>query len=462
VAASCSSSGACAANGADFCCGGICVAGNCCTAADCGAGKTCVNNTCTGCAAVSGNKYFVDPVNGNDATATGSGIVGGMANAACSFKTVTKALQTVGGFAVAGTQIIIVGQAGQTTALDVSETLPIVVPANVIISTKTGPVRVTLPASGDSNFANVAGFQLGGDQSGIAPDPAAPLTIDGSANTSGIGISVSPGAGKVASLSYVTVQNTGGHGIQMGNGTLNVGQGVTSKGAGSAAKRRDGLNISGGTANVVVSAGQATTSFINNTQQGIYVTGTGVLNVTGVPVISPAPNGQGTVVTSGNAGAGVQIFEAPGAAGQSVLNGLVAWGNTLSGLRLAGGANAKVRNGVFLANGLNGIYITSFNGTAAGNDLSQIDLGTSASQGRNYLQQLSGPNRDITGLCVSMTAGMGTLTLHAAGNIFAGPTDCGASTAMILSSAVCSNYVDLGVVTASGTTVNVDVASCTK
>jgi hypothetical protein len=145
-----------------------------------------------------------------------------------------------------------------------------------------------------------------------------------------------------------------------------------------------------------------------------------------------------------------------------VLDGLVSWGNTLSGLRLAGGSKIKVRNGVFLANGLNGIYVTSYNGTAAGNDLSQVDLGTTASQGRNYLQELSGPNRDITGLCVSMAGSMGTLSLNAAGNIFAGPTDCGSSTAMILSSTTCSNYVDLGVVSASGTTVNVDVSGCTK
>ena len=69
-------------------------------------------------------------------------------------------------------------------------------PANVSITTKNGPVRVNLPSSADPNFGNVAGFQLGGDLAAIAPDPAAPITIDGGANVSGIGIGVSPGSGR--------------------------------------------------------------------------------------------------------------------------------------------------------------------------------------------------------------------------------------------------------------------------
>jgi hypothetical protein len=117
---------------------------------------------------------------------------------------------------------------------------------------------------------------------------------------------------------------------------------------------------------------------------------------------------------------------------------------------------------VFLANGLNGVYVTAFSATAAGNDLSQINLGDAGSPGKNILQQVSGPNRDITGLCVSMSPSMGALTLLAEGNIFAGPVDCSTSSSMILSSTVCSNFVDLGVLAASGTTVDVNVASCTK
>src|SRR4029078_9352326 len=104
--------------------------------------------------------------------------------------------------------------------------------------TQAGPIRVNLPASSDVNLGNVGGFQLGGDQATIAPDPAAPITIDGGSNSSGIAIGVSPGAGKSAALSYVNVQNTGGHGIVVSNGTLSIGQGLVGAGGGTRVEPR--------------------------------------------------------------------------------------------------------------------------------------------------------------------------------------------------------------------------------
>ncbi|HXU04945.1 MAG TPA: hypothetical protein VN903_28480, partial [Polyangia bacterium] len=463
VTGACSASGPCAANPGDFCCSGACTPGNCCADSDCaslGPVYRCVANSCTGCAAVTGNKYFVDPMNGDDSTATGSGVVSGVANPSCSFRTVTRALQVVGGFAAPGTQIIIVGQSGQTVPLHGTEGLPIIVPANVTIATQAGPIRVNLPASSDPNLGNVAGFQLGGDLATIAPDPSAPITIDGGSNSSGIGIGVSPGSGKAAAVSYVTIQNTGGHGVAVSNGTLSIGQGVVVTGAGTAAKRRDGLNIAGGLVNIVVGNGQAPSMFNNNSQHGIYVTGAGVINITGFPVTVPAPNGQGTVVASGNAFAGLRIFEAPGAAGLSTVNGFVSWQNAQNGLRLYGGDKVKIRNSVFLANVLNGVYVTGYDATAAGNDLSQLDLGSASDPGRNVLQASVGSMPDLAGLCVGMSPGRGALTLSARGNIFAGPTDCSTSTAAVVRSAVCNGFVDLGVVPSGGTTVTVDVATC--
>jgi hypothetical protein len=412
VSAACSASGACAANPSDFCCADLCVPGNCCADADCaanprfGAVYRCVNNSCTGCAPAAGNVYLVDPIAGNDATATGSGVAGGSANASCSFRTVTRALAAAGGFAAPGTRIVIVGVAGQTTSLDVSETLPIVVPANVTIATKNGPILVSLPASTDPNLANVAGFQLGGDLAALAPDRAAPLTLDGGAQTSGIGIGVSPGSGKSAAISYVTVQSTGGHAIAVTNGTLTIGAGVAATMAGTAGKRRDGLNVAGGIVNIAVGAGQAPTTFNANSQHGIYVTGSGVVNILGVPVTTPAPNGQGTVQANANYFAGLRIFESPGAAGPSRIDGLVAWQNTQNGVRLYGGGRVTVRNGVFLGNGLNGLYLTSFDATGGGNDLSQIDLGKAGEPGRNQLQAATGANPNLAGLCVAMSGGL--------------------------------------------------------
>jgi hypothetical protein len=448
------------------------VPGNCCSDTDCtgnpsfGLGYACVNNRCTGCDGISSKTYYVDPVNGNDTTANGSNKIGGANNSACSFKTVHRALQVAGSFAAPDTKIVIMGSANQTVALDASETLPLLVPANVTITTQTGPISLTLPAAAETA---ISGFQLAGDQAALAPDNSYPLTIDGSSNTSGVAIAVAPGANKTATLQNVIIQNTGGNGITVSNGVLKIGAGVTVKNAGTALKRHDGLTISGGTVNINVPAG-STTSFLNNTQHGIYVTGTGSLNITATPVTLPAPNGQGSVVVSGNAITGVRIFEGPGGP-QSTINGLVAWNNQQAGLRVYGGAKVKVRNGVFLLNATNGVYVTSWDTTAAGNDLSNIDLGTTVDPGHNIMQALSGAGENpngTAGLCVTMEDNQGALTLHAAGNTWAGPIDCSSGAAAgtaIPRAKSCGGKIDVGVSrgdadSGSGTVVTVDVAGC--
>jgi hypothetical protein len=256
----------------------------------------------------------------------------------------------------------------------------------------------------------------------------------------------------------VTVQNSGGNGIAVTNGTLNIGQGVTVTNAGSASKHHDGLNVAGGTVNIIVSAGQSTTSFTNNTEHGIYVTGAAVLNISGVPVL-PA-NGQGTVVTSGNAFDGLEIFETAGAAPMSAVSGLVAWGNVKQGIQLFGGEKVKVRGSVLLNNKLNGLLVTSSDTSPASNNLTTIDLGTAGDPGLNQLQASNGSNPDLTGLCLAMSPGQGTLTLSAEGNVFAGPTNCASSTNAIVRSSSCTGGVDLGIIAAAGTSVTVDLASC--
>jgi hypothetical protein len=298
----------------------------------------------------------------------------------------------------------------------------------------------------------------------IAPDASAPITIDGGSNTSGVGIGVSPGAGKTAAISYVTVQNSGGNGIAVVSGTLNIGQGVTVVNAGSSAKHHDGLNVAGGTVNIVVGAGQATTSFANNTEHGIYVTGTAVLNVFGVPV--QPPNGQGTVVVSGNAFDGLEIFETAGAAPLSTVTGLVAWGNTKQGVQLFGGEKVKLRGSLLLNNKQNGLLVTSNDSSAPSNDLTGIDLGAAGDPGLNQLQAIAGSNPNLAGLCISMSPSEGALALSAEGNVFAGTSgsiDCSSSTATIARSSSCTGGVNIGIIPvtpAGSTTVTVDLASC--
>ena len=314
-----------------------------------------------------------------------------------------------------------------------TETLPIIVPANVTITTQNGP-DPRQPAGQQRSQHGQRRRLPAGRRSGGASRPTrrrrSPSTA--ASNSSGIGIGVSPGAGKSASLSYVTVQNTGGHGIAVSNGTLPIGQGVTVTGAGTALKRRDGLNVAGGLGQHHGDQRAGADARSTTTRQhGIYVTGAGVLNITGFPVTVPAPNGQGTVVASGNAFAGLRIFEAPGAAGaehDQRLRRLAERAERACGSTAA--RKVKVRNSVFLANVLNGVYVTALRRDGGGQRPVAASIsGPCRTPGHNVLQAAVGSMPDLAGLCVAMSPRAGTLTLSARGNVFAGPTDCATSTA---------------------------------
>jgi hypothetical protein len=431
VSAACTTnSAACPGNSGDFCCSSTCVAGNCCSNTDCannptfGAGYACTNNNCTRCDAIAGNTYYVDPVNGNDVAATGSGKSGGAAVAACSFKTVTRAMQVIGTFAGVGTRVIIVGSGSTATGLAAADSLPITIQPNVTISTAGGPVTIILPnATNQANPTNTSGFILSNNGSGISGDPAAPLTLSGNGNLSGIAVAVS-GASTVATLANVTIQNTRGHGISITGGTLNIGAGVVVSGAGNtaAAIQRNGLNVSGGIVNISNASGSST-RFNSNTAHGIEVSGAGSVNVTATATLPPT--GNGTVVTSLNTLSGIRVNQTPGGAGAvSTISGLVSWGNSSDGARLFGGSKVKVRNSVFGASTRYGVLIandTSGSGTAAQRlDVSAIDLGTMVGTdwGKNWLQTPTtslGRNTQA-GLCVALGANTATGTLRADGN----------------------------------------------
>jgi Cys-rich repeat protein len=474
VSASCSNnSNACAANGGDFCCSGTCSAGNCCSNTDCannamfGNGYTCTNHTCTKCDGITSNTYYVDPINGNDATATGSGKSSGAANAGCAFQTVTRAMQVIGTVAGAGTKVVIVGSGTPPTGLAAGDTLPITVQPNVTIATTGGAVTITLPAAtSQTNPANTSGFVLASAGSGIAGDAAAPLTIDGNGNTSGVAVAVTGGT---ASLSNLTIQNTRANAISVTGGTLNIGAGVAVKNAGSttAGIARDDLAISGGVVNINVPSGQATTSFTGASQYGINVTALGSVNVTGVAVTPP--NGNGTVVVSGNHGAaGLVIRQTANAASLATnsINGLVAWTNDTDGARLSGGSKIKIRNSVFGANVVDGIRIVQ--GTSGTNaqtrDVSGIDLGLVGDFGHNYLQTPVGSSgrNQTAGLCVNL-GGTATGTLGAAGNMMVYGTgsgmqvDCSA-TAQTVIQGNCTSGNSLGI--QGGTSVTVLLNMC--
>ena len=478
ISAACgTNSTVCAGNTADFCCGNTCVPGNCCNNTDCannpmfGAGYACTGNSCSRCDAISGNTYYVDPVNGNDVAATGSGLSAGAAVAACSFRTVTRAMQVIGSFAGANTKVIIVGAGTTPRGLAAADLLPITVQPNVTVTTTGGPITIILPAAPNQGNPNVnSGFILSNSGSGVTGDAAAPLIIDGNSNTSGYAISVTGGTSAVSNL---TVRNTRAHGINVTGGTLNIGSGLAVTNAGIAGQTRNGINISGGVVNINVPSGQATTSFNANTQHGIEVSALGSVNVTGAAVMPPT--GNGTVIVSANLGnAGLHIHQTVAATlpPLNTINGLLAWGNNVDGARIAGGSAVRIRNSVFGANVRYGIVIIQGTGgtTAQERNLAGINLGTGGGTpdyGRNYLQTpttVLGRNQ-TTGLCVTI-GGAATApgTLAAAGNfmVFGGGSgtqvDCSTTVQTVTKGPTCQNGASLGI--ATGTTAAVTLSQC--
>jgi len=184
------------------------------------------------------------------------------------------------------------------------------------------------------------------------------------------------------------------------------------------------------------------------------------------------PNGQGTVVASGNAFDGLEIFDTPGAP-LSTVSGLVAWGNATAGMRVFGGSAVKVRNSLFLGNTTYGILVSSDAATSDGNNLGTIDLGKSAASdpGGNYLQLPASATGTNTqgGICVNLNNCTGscpaplTENLAAEGNYLVSTTgtlvNCASSTTAI-TKGNCTNGHSDGIAASTGITVTVDVAGC--
>jgi hypothetical protein len=472
VSAACTpNASACSANGSDFCCGASCVSGNCCVDADCGSfGTACVGHTCSTCNVASGNKWYVDPVAGNDSTATGSDLSGGIVAPGCAFKTITRAIAAMPPTPPAGSQIIILGSSGSTTGLSAGDTLPIILPTNTTLTTAGGPVTVTLATTAQGN---PAGFRLNNSNSGITGGSGAPLVlagaITGGLDVSGIAIQVSPGTGTfTSSVSNLTIQNTNGDGIRVTAGTLTVGAGVVVSGS-----NQDGIRITGGAANINNPTGTQTL-FTNNVLYGIEVGTLGSVNITGTP--GSVPSNSGTVVANLNAQAGIRITQTPGGVGlvTNNINGLVSWANTNYGMRLFGGSLVKVRNSILLGNGQYGVIVSSGANSTAGNDLSSLDLGKPTDPGKNYLQApLGGVGTNAGGgLCVALTACTGACLLGGAlsANVLAegnfmvssvgnAQVDCSNSTAAI-TKGTCGALRSDGINPAAGITTTVDVAGC--
>jgi hypothetical protein len=439
---------------------------------------------CTTCAAVrtaAPITYFVDPVNGSDG-GTGSGDASdGGPIAACALKTVTRALQLInivnsGGPVAVHTRITIIGGGGAT--VNAGETFPLTIPGNVDLTTQTGPVTVSVTAGHP-------GFQLTGATSTLASGPGAPMTI-----TTAIDTGVTPATGgtnaiqvsgtadaATTTISNLTVDGMLGDGVLVAAGSVFISEGVISKNNGIASAPRSGLHVTGsGLAYIRVGSGQAQTTFTLNTSAGILVDTNGSIQLMG------ATSGSGntatsTVDTSGNTAAGVFIAQTPGLpnATLSSVTGLVSDATTGgSGMQVVAGSNVEVRSSFFLGNAQNGVRITANSGAAASNDVTGIDLGTTAltGPGGNVFQApLNAGNNGGAGICLAIgRSSPPGQTLSAEGNTFRGVTCTGATTtALLLTNGTCANSVtacaggvcDLGYETAAASANNTfDVSPC--
>jgi hypothetical protein len=486
----------CPANGGDVCCGGVARPGNCCSTAFCqasfGAQFSCVSNVCTTCPAPNGTDFYVDPVNGDDTLGTGA--LGG--SSPCAFKTITRALTMIPVPAAPGTRIVVLGPATFGTA----ETLPLNLLTNIVLTSQGGPV--TLVADYYS-FADYA-VALKGPGAGIQGGAGAPLSIAGNAtvgtlSTPNEGVFVDRGTDDTTFVENVTVHDFSGGGIAVApNGRVTIRQGVVSTGA-----QYIGLLVEGH-ATVDVPAGQTPTSFSANgilddrlgaprmAGRGIWLTARGAIDLHGIPGAAP---GTGTVLTNGNAEAGMVCYRYGSAPPlPSTVDGLVSYGNgpgypqvplgPSGGIAIYGGANVKVRNSVLLGNEYHGVILvpTDFPVPAAGtlnDDMSHVDLGTTATLdgggtdwGRNTLQAPADAGNAWAGICLALDPSSGSLA--AAGNVFSGRDCSGASPGMITAArGGCAGRVDVGFGTyvpdaaayeaGGGWAGNdIDVSSCTK
>jgi hypothetical protein len=391
------------------------------------------------------------------------------------------------------------------------------VPTNVTITTKTGPVTLTLRASD-----TLGGFTLVGNNAGIRPATGAALTINGAASP-GPGIVVTTtAANSTVSLGNITVANTGDDGIQVTRGTANILAGVSVTGAGASGvsisggaahidagitvtgtavngldisggavtlgggvtvtgatsnginlsggtvainagvnvttSGTNGLNISGGTATITVTANQASTAFDSNTRYGIAVSGPGVLNISGA---APA-SGTAVRTVSAKSNTNDNIYFASTATTTSTIDGLYSYNSTAGdGLQIFAGSRITVRNSVFRRNAGNGIHISSVTGSAT-SVLTNIDLGSTGDFGNNVLQSATTANQNAgAGICVSLTTGSTAQALTAMGNQFTGVNCATATPGPIVKNATCTAAADLGIILSTGPAVTVDTSNCT-
>jgi hypothetical protein len=311
---------------------------------------------------------------------------------------------------------------------------------------------------------NTSGFTLSAAASGLDGSiGGGTLIVEGKTNNALVGVSVDTGSTDGTILRDVTIQDFQHEGILLSNAAvLGIKEGVSVLSNGTGLTKRPGLRVSGSShANIVVGNGLAKTSFDNNGQHGIFVTGTGYVFIQGV-----ASSGGGTIECVGNEVAGLAIAQTPGNnLPLNTVNGLYVSGTTIgNGMRIEGGSNVNVRNSTSLGNAASGVLVTaSVVGITRNNSVANIVLGNGANPGNNVFQADAGPNANQgAGICLRLDQGSGTLL--ARGNFFSNNAACAtAASVLTFNAKACNNGNDLGLAPLIGTTKgnDIDVTLCT-
>ena len=229
--------------------------GNCCSDTDCGdpssARPAPDNHTCSACDAVAGNTYYVDPVNGNDSTGTGSDMSGGAGRRAALQDHRRAPSQVIGTFAGAGTKVDH-RRRGQHAARPRRRRRPADHrPANITLTTTGGPITIILPAA-TSQAARTTPRASACTTTARASRAIrrAPLILDGNNHTSGFAIQVSPGtATHVEHLERDHPEHPRRRHPRHRR-DADHRRGRRRQNAGIAGRTRDGLHVSGGVANI--------------------------------------------------------------------------------------------------------------------------------------------------------------------------------------------------------------------
>jgi hypothetical protein len=398
------------ANPADVCCGTTCQTGNCCgvggnvscSSGGCSSTDPAKAGICTSCDAASGNTFYVDPVSGNDVTGTGATTSMGNAAPACAFRTVTRALQIIGGAPPVGTKIIVLGDSTVALRPAPEEKYPIRLPSNVEVRAMSGPIQI----NDNSAFSvvgtavTIRGFKIATTVArsyGVEVQPGASLTT-GALEISGFSVAGLVSRGRAFLGDGTSLKNNAGEGAL-----------ATSRGLISVELR--------------TTAPLGGVRFEGNMGYGASVIDQGELLLRG--------NGDArapTVQVLNNRKGGVRVE--PRAVAE--LRGLFIAGSTAaSGVDVYPDSLVKIAESTILNNKL-GVTVSQFG--------SATNLGSILIEESNVLQVSPGgplaPN-SVAGICLAAghtALGTSPQRLFARRNVFAGPRDCRAASPGGLSS----------------------------